>query len=139
MASTLSSFLLFLINIESVNILFTDFHKHFLIAGLVLVGGRRRRGTVERDLFEDLTMNYDAGTRPVLHANKPVNVNFSISLHQIMDLVRLFTFTLVNTYYLKLLKHVHWRIQGGAPGTRAPPLGVQILSFSCSFRQKCEK
>ena len=29
----------------------------------------------------------------------------------------------------------HWRIQGGAPGTRAP-LGVQILSFSCSFRQK---
>ena len=27
----------------------------------------------------------------------------------------------------------------GAPGTRAPPLGVQILSFSCSFRQKCEK
>ena len=33
----------------------------------------------------------------------------------------------------------HWRIQGGAPGTRAPPLGVQILSFSCSFRQKIEK
>ena len=32
----------------------------------------------------------------------------------------------------------HWRIQGGAPGTRAPP-GVQILSFSCSFWQKCEK
>ena len=32
----------------------------------------------------------------------------------------------------------HWRIQGGAPGTRAPP-GVQIISFSCSFRQKCEK
>ena len=27
----------------------------------------------------------------------------------------------------------------GAPGTRAPPPGVQILSFSCSFRQKCEK
>ena len=32
----------------------------------------------------------------------------------------------------------HWRIQGGRQG-RAPPLGVQILSFSCSFRQKCEK
>ena len=29
---------------------------------------------------------------------------------------------------------IHWRIQGGAPGTRPP--GVQILSFSCSFRQK---
>ena len=98
-----SSWTFFPINIELVNILFTDFHKHFLIAGVVLVGGRRRRGTVERDLFEDLTMNYDAGTRPVLHANTPVNVNFSISLHQIMDLVRLFT--LVNVYYLKLLKH----------------------------------
>ena len=33
---------------------------------------------------------------------------------------------------------VHWRIQGGVPGD-APPPGVQILSFSCSFRQKCEK
>ena len=31
----------------------------------------------------------------------------------------------------------HWRIQGGAPGTR--PLGVQILSFSRIFRQKWEK
>ena len=81
-----------------------DFHKYFLIVGVVLVGGRRRRGTVERDLFEDLTTNYDEGTRPVLHANTAVNVNFSISLHQIMDLVRLFT--LVNAYYLKLLKHV---------------------------------
>ena len=30
---------------------------------------------------------------------------------------------------------VHWRIQGGRQ-ERAPPLGVQILSFSCSFRQK---
>ena len=28
----------------------------------------------------------------------------------------------------------HWRIQGGARD--AYPLGVQILSFSCSFRQK---
>ena len=28
--------------------------------------------------------------------------------------------------------------KGGRQG-RAPPLGVQILSFSCSFRQKCEK
>ena len=34
---------------------------------------------------------------------------------------------------------MHWRIQGRAPGTRPPPLGVQILSFSCSFRQKIEK
>ena len=32
----------------------------------------------------------------------------------------------------------HWRIQGGLQG-RAPPPGVQILSFSRSFRQKCEK
>ena len=29
--------------------------------------------------------------------------------------------------------------KGGAPGTRPPPPGVQILSFSCSFRQKFEK
>ena len=29
----------------------------------------------------------------------------------------------------------HWRIWGGVPGTCAPP-GVQILSFSCTFRQK---
>ena len=28
--------------------------------------------------------------------------------------------------------------KGGARDTR-PPLGVQILSFSCSFRQKIEK
>ena len=28
--------------------------------------------------------------------------------------------------------------KGGHQG-RVPPLGVQILSFSCSFRQKCEK
>ena len=47
----------------------------------------------------------------------------------------------VQTYWDLLdeeFKPKHWRIQGGAPGTRAP-LGVQILSFSCSFRQKCEK
>ena len=30
---------------------------------------------------------------------------------------------------------VHWRIQGGRQ-ERAPPWGAQILSFSCSFRQK---
>ena len=28
----------------------------------------------------------------------------------------------------------HWRIEGGVPGTRAPP-GAQILSFSCSRGQ----
>ena len=34
----------------------------------------------------------------------------------------------------------HWRIQGGRQGRAPPPpLGVQILSFSCSFRQKIEK
>ena len=40
-----------------------------------------------------------------------------------------------------LWKHYlsHWQIQGGGePGTRAP-LGVQILSFSCSFQQIFEK
>ena len=52
-------------------------------------GGRRNRGTVERDLFEDLTGSYDPGTRPVLHASSALQVNFSISLHQIMDLVLL--------------------------------------------------
>ena len=34
------------------------------------------------------------------------------------------------------------KIIGGSKGGRqgrVPPLGVQILSFSCSFRQKCEK
>ena len=36
------------------------------------------------------------------------------------------------------MKPVHWRIHGGVPGMRAP-LGVQILSFSCSFWQKIEK
>ena len=29
--------------------------------------------------------------------------------------------------------------RGGARDARPPPLGVQILSFSCSFRQQCEK
>ena len=37
-----------------------------------------------------------------------------------------------------LLNTSHWRIQGGRQG-RAPPLGAQILSFSCSFQQKVEK
>ena len=60
-----------------------------LDVGVLLVSGKKRRGTVERALFEDLTMNYDAGTRPVLQASSAVKVNFSISLHQIMDLVRL--------------------------------------------------
>ena len=31
--------------------------------------------------------------------------------------------------------YLQWGIQGGTPGTRPSP-GVQILSFSCSFRQK---
>lgn len=43
--------------------------------------------SVERMLFDDLTMNYDPGTRPVLNASTTLQVNFSMSLHQIMDLV----------------------------------------------------
>ena len=51
-------------------------------------GGGGASWTVERELFDALTGTYDAGTRPVLSASTPVRVNFSISLHQIMDLVR---------------------------------------------------
>ena len=43
-------------------------------------------------------------------------------------------FNITRPFSLLLSGGVHWRIQGGAPGTRAPP-GVKILSFSCSFRQ----
>ena len=34
-----------------------------------------------------------------------------------------------------MIKVIHWRIQGGARDA-PPPLGIQILSFSCGFRQK---
>ena len=38
---------------------------------------------------------------------------------------------------IHFLQHIHWRIQGGSQGLAPPP--VQILSFSCSFRQIFEK
>ena len=47
----------------------------------------QERLSVERMLYDDLTMNYDPGTRPVINASTTLQVNFSMSLHQIMDLV----------------------------------------------------
>ena len=60
-------------------------HIHFVVC---VLGARRKfSANAERQLFDALTMNYDPGTRPVLQANTTLYVNFSISLHQIMDLV----------------------------------------------------
>lgn len=41
----------------------------------------------ERRLFDLLDRRFDGLSRPVLNANTTVTVNFSISLHHIMDLV----------------------------------------------------
>ena len=42
--------------------------------------------------------------------------------------------TLLNSIKISLAD-----LRGGAPGTRAPSLGVPILSFSCSFQEKIGK
>ena len=42
------------------------------------------------------------------------------------------------SFYVWLCVNLSLADPRGAPGMRAP-LGVQILSFSCSFRQKIEK
>ena len=43
------------------------------------------------------------------------------------------------TTFDELLPTVHWRIQGGARGTRRPSLWVQFLSFPCSFWGKFDQ
>ena len=35
--------------------------------------------------------------------------------------------------YIELLSGDHWRIQGGAPGTRAPPWGSKFFHFHAVF------
>ena len=43
--------------------------------------------TDEQRLYKKLMNNYDRNTRPVFNASHPVNVNISISLTQIFDVV----------------------------------------------------
>lgn len=47
----------------------------------------RARLTDEQRLYKELLRNYDRNTRPVYNASHPVNVNISISLTQIFDVV----------------------------------------------------
>ena len=66
-----------------------------------------------------------------LHWEPPVSDGSCEVLHYIVE--RREVINQANIYSLTLADP-----RGGRQG-RAPPLGVQILSFSCSFRQKIEK
>ena len=86
-------------------------------------------------IFKDLC-------KSVLHTHNIVHIaiiaNF-VFPHICSSLHYLHHITLVNEKLETLWVKEHWRIQEGGRQGRTPPLGVQILSFSCSFLQKFEK
>lgn len=59
----------------------------FFTADAVGTDDPRARLTDEQRLYKELLRNYDRNTRPVYNASHPVNVNISISLTQIFDVV----------------------------------------------------
>lgn len=62
-------------------------HLVFFLADAVGTDDPRARLTDEQRLYKELLRNYDRNTRPVYNASHPVNVNISISLTQIFDVV----------------------------------------------------